>query len=122
MIVLVGLISGAELPLLMDIGRKIRQNISGKILATDYLGTLAGSVSFPIFIVPYLHLFTIGYLVAFLNTLAGTMILILYKQYKNLKYTFFCVALLLIYFLLMINSEAFNTWIINKFYYLNMGQ
>jgi spermidine synthase len=68
LIVWIGFLSGFELPLLIDLARKIHQIKFSTILAADYLGTLIGAVLFPLWLLSTLGLFATAILVAMANT------------------------------------------------------
>ena len=62
----IGFLSGFEIPCLFA----MLENSQGKILAFDYIGMLAASVSFPLFFLPYLGTASSALLVACFNALA----------------------------------------------------
>jgi spermidine synthase len=67
LIITVGLLSGLELPLLMDIGEKQRPGDGIKILAVDFLGTFLGILIFPLVLMRHLGLFNSSVLVGATN-------------------------------------------------------
>lgn len=74
-IVLIGILSGLELPLLMKLAEMRRKGTGSRILAADYLGTLIGAISFPFFLLPTFGIFGLGFLAALLNCVAATLVL-----------------------------------------------
>ncbi|MCB0338656.1 MAG: hypothetical protein KDD53_03580, partial [Bdellovibrionales bacterium] len=67
-VLLVGLLSGIELPLLIRIGRMSKLNRpTSTILGLDYIGSLVGAILFPIFFLPRFELTTIALIVALAN-------------------------------------------------------
>lgn len=126
LIVCIGFLSGLELPLLIELGKKIKKSYGTKVLAVDYAGTLFGVVSFPLVIFPYLSLFTIGYLIAFLNS--SVALYLVFDFFKSgvtfssrdqlLKFGTMVVSLL--FFMLLVFSERFNEAIINNIYFYNL--
>ncbi|MGE0268797.1 MAG: spermidine synthase [Candidatus Omnitrophota bacterium] len=82
-VVVIGVLSGCELPLLMKIGNKYSQNknISNRILSVDYLGALIGAIVFPLILLARFELITIGMLVAAVNILLAGYLQICQKRY-----------------------------------------
>ncbi|MBT7609268.1 MAG: hypothetical protein HN576_05900 [Bacteriovoracaceae bacterium] len=119
LIILVGFLSGLELPLLMELGKKIKRDMGKKVLAMDYLGSLIGVVLFPLFIFPNLTLFTIGYLIAFINSSVALYLGHFYKL-DNKKLKMCCLILSCIFFLFLCFSEQINNIILRKIYFYNL--
>ena len=67
--VLVGLLSGIELPLLIRIGNDIVMGgkLTNRVLGWDYIGALVAGVAFPLALVPFLSLPIIGFATALTN-------------------------------------------------------
>ena len=65
LVFLIGVLSGLEMPLLNALA-KSRANFS-EILSFDYLGSLIGSICFPLILYPYLGLFSTAILIATIN-------------------------------------------------------
>ena len=73
---LIGILTGMELPLLIRLGNEVAgQNVTNRVLGWDYIGSLAGGVLFPLYMVPFLELHTIGFIIAALNLLVAFFIL-----------------------------------------------
>ncbi len=74
---LIGILTGMELPLLIDLGKAVAAgtDVTNRVLGWDYIGALAGGVIFPLFLVPFLYLHTIGFLIAGLNLLVAFYLL-----------------------------------------------
>jgi spermidine synthase len=67
LIITIGLLSGMELPILMDLAEKEEAGKGFKVLAVDFAGTFLGILAFPLFLMKYLGLFHASILVACLN-------------------------------------------------------
>ena len=67
-IILIGVLTGLEIPLLMEIGKS---NIENKVLAVDYLGAFCGTVIFAFVFYPRLGLIPSAFLIGSLNAMAG---------------------------------------------------
>lgn len=65
---LIGILTGIEMPLLMKIAEsKWGDSESHKILATDYFGSLLGSLIFPLILIPHLEPITICIILPVIN-------------------------------------------------------
>lgn len=116
LIVGIGFLSGLELPLLIDMGKKFDKRKGSFVLAYDYFGTLIGAILFPIIILPKLHIFTIGYLVSAMNIVVALFVMTkLNVENKLYKIIIFCM--LILWALLIFNSSTVNESIISKFYF-----
>jgi len=92
-IILVGLLSGAELPILMELARQQGGEMSAqRILALDYFGTFVGSLAFPLLIYESLGLVAGSALVGGLNAIAAMLILYLYKETRKPLRHLLCVG------------------------------
>lgn len=118
-IVLIGFLTGLELPLLMEVGRQIKARLSSVVLSVDYLGTLAGVVAFPLVLFPNLQLISIGFFVALLNSIVA---LILYFSHKIKKKGLlaFLMVIASVYLLALWGSESVNGFLMNKMYFFNL--
>ncbi|MCO4794114.1 MAG: S-adenosylmethionine decarboxylase [Bacteriovoracaceae bacterium] len=118
-IVLIGFLTGLELPLLMDLGKELKAKLSSVVLSVDYLGTLAGVVAFPLIIFPNFQLFTIGFLVAFLNS-SVALVLYFSNGMKNIKLLILLSMVSVIYFIALLNGDKITEIILNKMYFFNL--
>lgn len=71
----IGLLTGFEIPLLIRVvNRERRNNLINRVLGVDYLGALIGGVIFPLLLIPYFSVMTIGIAVALVNFLVAMAI------------------------------------------------
>jgi len=71
----VGILTGIELPLLIRLGNDTaHKDVTNRVLGWDYIGALGGGVIFPLFLVPFIELHTIGFMVAGLNLLVAAFV------------------------------------------------
>ena len=120
---LIGVLSGIELPLLMEIYKKeTKKEAFAKILTLDYFGSLIAGVLFPLLLYPKLGLITTLILTLFLNSLAVFSYLA-YKEIKkygqlriNLNNVFMSLWVLILFFLLLFSAKIQN-FVIKKFTY-----
>lgn len=111
----IGILVGLELPLLMRILRNNLQfkDLVARVLTFDYIGALAGSLAFPLLLVPHLGLIRTSLLFGLLNGLVGfwgTWIL-----REELKGSVFflrmrAVVVLAILAIGLIKADQFTTW------------
>jgi spermidine synthase len=120
LIIIIGILSGFELPLLMELIRRENGSVN-MILAINYLGAFIGTVLFAFLFYPILGLIPSAFLVGSLNALSG---LTLYnfretvqKEDKSLFFTMlFCVALLFgILVVSLIFSKPISEYLINLY-------
>ncbi len=69
MVCVIGVLTGAELPLLMRLARQVRDESRATNLALgwDYMGSLLGAMIFPLLIVPLFDLLLAGLMIASIN-------------------------------------------------------
>lgn len=79
-VMVIGFLSGFELPTLISIRNDEKSGTMNKVLGTSYLGALVGSVMFPIFLKPVLDVFTIAFYTASINIVAALLIIIFKKR------------------------------------------
>lgn len=120
--ILIGLLSGLELPLLIRLGNELcsgKGKITNRVLGVDYIGSLIAGVLFPLLLVPHLELITIGIITASVN-LAVIVFLLLAMQasskpwiFKGLAITFVASAL----FVAIQNLNSIQQYFLKKYYY-----
>ncbi|WP_174501557.1 polyamine aminopropyltransferase [Streptacidiphilus melanogenes] len=75
---LIGLLIGAEIPLLMTLMQRIRRQEAGRavadLFAADYVGALVGGLAFPFLLLPTLGQLTGALLTGVVNTVSGGLI------------------------------------------------
>ena len=77
MVLIVGLLSGIELPLLIQLGNDASGNskVTNRVLGWDYIGALVAGLLFPLALVPFFDLVVIGFGTALVNLAAGAYVL-----------------------------------------------
>ena len=103
----------------MELGKRIKEKYGSVVLSVDYLGTLAGVVAFPIIIFPHFELFSIGFLVAFLNACVA-LVLYFTNGIKNIKIMIPLILVAVFYLVALINGSSINQFILKKMYYFNL--
>ncbi len=76
LVIAIGVLTGAELPLLMRIAREDRadRGVENVVLGLDYFGSLVGAVLFPLVLLPALPLSAIGFGVALVNLVSAAVV------------------------------------------------
>jgi spermidine synthase len=74
LIVLIGLLTGLEIPLLMAIRRREAEDAEAAVLGVDYFGAFLGTVLFAFLFYPRLGLVPTAFLIAALNALVGVLL------------------------------------------------
>ena len=118
---LIGILTGMELPLLINLGNELAggTDVTNRVLGWDYIGALVGGVSFPLFLVPFLELHTIGFVIAALNLLVAAYILRRFlpgssgMRLKTFGSAAFGVVLILAYFA----GPHIEQYFLKKYYY-----
>lgn len=120
---LLGIFTGAELPLLMRIARQVRDETRASNLALgwDYMGSLVGAMLFPLFILPTFNLMTAGLLIATVNLLIAAWIIVTRLELRQ------CLAeaALVVVFGLgltaaVANMAGINQYFLERYYYFRL--
>ena len=81
---LVGLLVGAEIPLLVVLLQRARREAAGTsvadLLAADYLGAVVAGLAFPLLILPTLGEIRAALAIGIVNALAGVAVLVLFRR------------------------------------------
>ncbi|MEW2044997.1 polyamine aminopropyltransferase [Streptomyces sp. NPDC005476] len=76
----IGLLIGAEVPLLMELIQRVRRQDAGgavaDLFAADYVGALVGGLAFPFLLLPFLGQLTSSLLTGGVNALAGAALVL----------------------------------------------
>jgi spermidine synthase len=75
LVFVIGVLSGAELPILMQMSEENRLLSSAKVLSADYFGTLIAAVIFPLILLPNIHLFSIVIMATVVNLASAFLII-----------------------------------------------
>ena len=118
-VLVVGILVGLEIPLVMRIlKREVRfKDLVSRVLAVDYLGALAVSLLFPLFLAPHLGMMRTGLLFGALNAGVAIYALRLFgKQHRQMTglygMAFGCLGLLLAGFVMAGKiSDIAESWI-----------
>ena len=74
LIIVIGILSGFEIPLLISLKNKESENRDNAIIGVNYLGAFAGTIVFAFVLYPFVGLVPTAFMIAFLNALVGVML------------------------------------------------
>jgi len=94
LIIAIGILTGFEVPLLIEIRRREKEGELNSVLGITYIGALSGTIIFPILLLPTVGILTIAFLTGSLNAVGG--LLLLFKKDSEARKGFL--------FLLLTNS------------------
>ena len=112
LVLLVGFLSGIELPLLMDIEEAKNKRGGLRALAVDFFGTFLGCILFPLFFLTQLGVFTTASLVGTLNLVVAFVLL---KRMEN-KAIAIPISLLVVALCLFSYWPGLQEWVVNGVY------
>ena len=112
-IILIGFLSGIELPFLINMARESQGFSMGKVLFLDYIGSFIAAILFPIFLMPFYSLFFIAALIALLNTSVAIYLLM---QRGLIKIKTLSFLLLFFYSLILFFAESISNYFIMELY------
>lgn len=92
LIVLIGVLTGFEIPLLMDLWRRSNSSEGITVLGVNYVGAFAGTVAFALLFYPATGLVGTAFLIALLNAIAGSLLGIFGKGFRKAKRRRFLTA------------------------------
>jgi len=116
-IVVIGVLSGFEIPLLIALGEARKPNSMNIVLAIDYFGSLFGAILFPLVLLPQLGLFAAAYLTGLLNAAACGLILIFKPARKKLRYAKMIGAVAILLLLLLAFTQNTHQFFLKKLYH-----
>jgi spermidine synthase len=121
-IILIGVLTGFELPLLIEMAGRYEDKKEGVVLGISYLGAFTGSVIFAFLLYPKVGLVPTAFLVGLLNSLAGLLTFSqrrLVAQHEKPKPYLILISLQLVIFLIvgamLTKSSAVREYLIAKY-------
>jgi spermidine synthase len=117
-IVLIGILSGYEIPLLIAIGEKEKPQTTNVVLGMDYFGSLLGSIFFPLILLPGLGIFGIAFLTGLFNCIATITLLFTKKSEEKYKYLIIASVLGIMLLIGLLSADTIKNFYTENFYYL----
>ncbi len=121
LIIIIGLLSGMEIPLLMALSHDKSSKSENRVLAINYLGAFAGTVVFAYFFFPKIGLMPTALTIGLINAVCG---MLLWNTSKNLdtpssnkfilSYTIQSLALILIA-VCYLNAAEIDLYFLNQY-------
>ncbi len=119
-IVVIGILSGFELPLLIHLREQEKERTANLVLGVDYFASLAGAVIFALVLLPYLGVLRTGFVTAMLNVSAALVLLSYMRGIGRISFGLFSVCNLSILLALVLSlsfSSGVDQYLIKKYYY-----
>lgn len=117
-IVVVGILSGYEIPLLISMGEAEKPGSTNVVLGMDYFGSLLGSICFPLILLPYLGIFGIAFLTGLFNCIATIILLLLKNPTEKFKYVVVALILGVLLLIGLLSADNIKDFYTENFYYL----
>ncbi len=92
LIILIGVLTGFEIPLLMDLWRRKNQREGFTILGVNYFGAFLGTIAFALVFYPTTGLVGTAFLIALLNAVAGMFLVLFGRDFRKAKRKRFAFA------------------------------
>lgn len=80
LIIIIGVLTGFEIPLLIEIRNREKSNSENSVLGIDYIGAFLGTVLFALVFYPYVGLVRTALVIGSLNALVGLVLVLLYSK------------------------------------------
>lgn len=116
-IVLIGILSGYEIPLLIALSEAKKPNTMNFVLGIDYFGSLLGAVLFPLVLLPKLGLFAVSYLTGLLNAFACILLLLFKPAARKFRYAKLTGIITVTLLMLLVFTGNTQHFFLKKFYY-----
>jgi len=108
LIVSIGILSGFEIPLLLQIKRREKDVTINPVLGVNYFGALSGSVAFPILSLPRLGILSSAFLTGFLNGVGGLLLIFVINR-KPMRIFWHCVVINVLLLAVLVLCLSFST-------------
>lgn len=112
-IILIGFLSGIELPFLVRLAKQSQGFSIGRVLFLDYIGSFLAAVVFPLYMMPYYNLFTVAACIALFNTIVAFYLL---PKKTSKVLTVLLILLFVLYIYIIINSDQISNYFIRELY------
>lgn len=121
LIVAIGILTGFEVPLVIEKIRAVRKHPESIVFAFDYAGAFAGSILFAFIFYPHVGLVATALFIGMLNAIAGLILFLMYissSETGSLEGLFYAgvQSLLLVAILVcLLNSRMIDQWLITGY-------
>ena len=107
LIILIGILTGFELPLMLEFAQVKKLKIENAILGLDYFGAFLGTLFFAFIFYPKMGLVHTAFLIAFLNSVVGVILFFQKNQVQDSYKKYFSYALLIQTFIAVVLFVCF---------------
>lgn len=121
LIVLIGVLTGFEIPLLIEIRNREKERSENAVLGVDYFGAVLGTIIFAFVFYPVMGLIPTAFFVGSLNAGAGILLFTqrekVKRESKSKYYIYLSIqaVLLVIIIVCLVNSGNINSYFINHY-------
>lgn len=118
LIICVGILSGFEIPLLIEIKRLHPAENINPVLGVNYFGALVGAVSFPIFLLPKIGILLTALTTGLANVLAGLLLLAAIQEgtrEKRSRYYVINCTLLAVFLICLVLSKPMENYFLAQY-------
>lgn len=113
-IVLIGILSGLDLPLLSFFAGE-KSSTYSQVLGVDYFGSLAGTIIYSLVLYPYQGLIFSSAIVAFTNLFVALLLFMFLYKKRNISLTIFFSFLVLTFILILVNISAVSDYLMKVY-------
>jgi len=119
LIIIIGILSGFEIPLLIEISNKEKKDSENMVLGFDYAGTFIGTLVFAFIFYPKIGLISSAFIVGVLNAFAGTILFTqkdkIQNQRRHNQYLVLQIIVMIIIIIFVQNADKINEYLINQY-------
>lgn len=121
LIVVIGILTGFEIPLLVELKRLEAKNSDNAVLGIDYLGAFAGTVVFAFLFYPVIGLVPTAFMVALINALVGVALTTQTRRVSTDKRTEYRTllgvqaALAVVLIVCLTRAGGINEWFLGRY-------
>ncbi len=121
LIIVIGILTGFEIPLLIELRKLDVKNAENAVLGIDYLGAFAGTIVFAFLFYPRVGLIPTAFMVALLNALVGVALATQARKVgeeKKMEYWTllgFQSALIVVLIVLLPQADGINEWFLGRY-------
>ncbi len=131
LVIAIGFLSGLELPLIITMAKEIfpQKDMTNRILASDYFGSLIAGLIFPLYLIPRWELINISFFIAGINLIIALYLFVVdYRRFckneeeRTSRISSFALPMAFIigFSFCSIHVEAINQYFLKKYYYYNI--
>ncbi|MDH5676071.1 MAG: hypothetical protein OEZ06_28370 [Myxococcales bacterium] len=117
LIVAIGVLSGFEIPLLLALGEEMKPGCTNRVLGFDYIGSLAASVLFPLWLLRSLGLLAAGLAVGLVNAALLLSLLVIFRERLGKAFRIQAVVAIAVLTLVSVRARGLEQHFLHKLYF-----